>query len=329
VFRNYIEARERALHGRDTNRKAPPFDWGLEYVAPFTSIDEYSSAALINSASFYDHGTTDDYDLHQGILQFPSAVQGPYPENNTVWGRYFDGGKNLGVVLLPQWNCAWDGQVGLCRLLQRSGISALRLSMPYHHKRKPPHLERAEYLVSPNIGRTLSAARQSVLDARRAADWLLATGHRRVAIIGTSIGSCVAFLTFAHDERFSAGVFIHVSGYFADVVWHGLSTTHVRQTLQNTITLEELRPLWTPISPFPFIGRLKGDARPMLMLSGEYDLTFPPQLTRDAYAEFRRLGIPIDVQWLSCGHYTMGKFPFNVVAALKIVRFLRRQLLPT
>ena len=43
-----------------------------------------------------------------------------------------------------------------------------------------------------------------------------------MGLIGTSIGSCIAFLTFAHDERFSTGVFIHVSSYYADVVWNGL-----------------------------------------------------------------------------------------------------------
>jgi pimeloyl-ACP methyl ester carboxylesterase len=323
VLRNYIEHRERSLHGRDTNRKSLPFEWGTEYIAAGTSLREFSDSAVADSDGFYSYEPTDAYRLNGDLLRFPSAVQTPYLENNTVWGRFFDAGKDLAVVVLPQWNCQWD-DVGMCRLLQGAGISALRLSMPYHHRRKPAHLERSEYLVSPNIGRTLSAARQSVLDARRAADWLLAVGHRRVGIVGTSIGSCIAFLTFAHDERFSVGVFIHVSGYFADVVWSGMSTSHVRRSLEGRIELDELRRLWGPISPFPFIGRLEGDSRPMLMISGEYDLTFDPDLSKHTYAEFRRRGIPVDVIWLPCGHYTMGKFPFNAVVAYKIVRFLRK-----
>ena len=325
MLRNYIERRERALHGRDNNRKSLPFEWGAEYIAPSISFREFSDRAVAESASFYAYEHTDAYHLKGDLLWFPSAVQTPYKENNTVWGRFFDAGKDLAVVVLPQWNCQWD-DVGICRLLQGAGISALRLSMPYHHRRKPAHLERSEYLVSPNIGRTLSAARQSVLDARRAADWLLAVGHRRVGIVGTSIGSCIAFLTFAHDERFSVGAFIHVSGYFADVVWSGISTSHVRRSLEGEIELEELRRLWAPISPFPFIGRLEGNSRPMLMISGEYDLTFDPRPSQQAYAEFRRRGIPVDVNWLPCGHYTMGKFPFSAMVGYKIVRFLRKSL---
>ena len=322
MFRNYIVRREREFHGRDSNRKVLPFEWGAEFIAPATSFEEVAAAALAESERFYACEPARHYDIADNILRFPSAIEGPYPENNTVWGRFFDGGRDLAVVVLPQWNCPWDGQAGLCGILQRAGISALRLSLPYHHYRKPSHLERAEYLISPNIGRTLSAARQSVLDARRAADWLLSIGHRRVGIVGTSIGSCIAFLAFAHDERFSVGVFIHVSGYYADVVWSGLSTSHVRKGLEEGIGLEELRKLWAPISPFPFIQRLQGTTRRMLALSGEHDLTFPAGLTRDVHREFQRWRVPVDIQWLPCGHYTMGEFPFNAIAGFKILTFL-------
>ena len=135
-----------------------------------------------------------------GILKFPSAIETPYSENNTVYGRVFDAGRDLAVVVLPQWNCKWDGQVQLCRIMQRAGIGSVRLSMPYHHYRKPAELERSEYLISSNIGRTIAATRQAVLDAQRTVDWLLDRGYRRVGVVGTSIGSCVGFLTFAHDD---------------------------------------------------------------------------------------------------------------------------------
>ena len=88
---------------------------------------------------------------------------------------------------------------------------------------------------------------------------------------------------------FPAAVFIHVSSYYADVVWNGLSTSHVRGTLESAIDLDSLRRLWEPISPLPFIERLKENTRPMLMLSGRYDLTFPVQFTQQGYEEFERL----------------------------------------
>jgi hypothetical protein len=277
----------------------------------------------MDSAAFYAYEPTADYDFDGEILKFPSAVETPYPENNTVWGRFFDAGKDLAVVVLPQWNCKWEGQVGLCRALQRAGVTALRLSLPYHHHRKPAHLERSEYLVSPNIGRTMTAIRQAVLDTRRAADWLFERGYRRVGIVGTSVGSCIGFLAFAHDERFSTGAFIHVSSFFADVVWNGLSTSHVRQSLESEVDLQQLRFLWSPISPYPFIKRLRGTNRRILALSGRYDLTFLPELSQQAYDEFDRCGFPYKLVWLRCGHYTMGKLPFSALAGYQIVKFLK------
>ena len=241
MLRKYIERRERLFHGRENNRRSLPFEWGVEHVGlqhngnPEAVLDGYIRHALLDSPSFFACTEAEAYDFEGDILKFPSAIESPYPENNTVWGRFFAGGQDLAVVILPQWNAGWESQVTLCRVLQRAGISSLRLSLPYHHRRRPEHLERSEYLVSPNIGRTLTAVRQAVLDSRRAADWLFQRGHRRVGIVGTSVGSCIGFLAFAHDERISTGVFIHVASFFADVVWTGLSTKHVRHSLESAI----------------------------------------------------------------------------------------------
>ena len=99
--------------------------------------------------------------------------------------------------MLPQWNADADGHVGLCRLLNRFKLSALRLSLPYHDARMPPELRRADYIVSANIGRTVQVCRQAVLDARRAVAWLRARGYGSIGILGTSLGSCLAMLTAA------------------------------------------------------------------------------------------------------------------------------------
>ncbi len=48
-------------------------------------------------------------------------------------------------------------------------------------------------------------------------------------------------LVSAHDERISVNVFNHCSTYVADVVWAGLSTQHIRQSLEANIDLDTLR----------------------------------------------------------------------------------------
>jgi pimeloyl-ACP methyl ester carboxylesterase len=328
MFRHYIERREKFLHGRDTNRKSLPFEWGLEHLElpingnPAAALRDYATEALNNSYAFYSCDPAVDYKFNGEILKFSSASKTVFPENNTVYGRVFDASKDLAVIVLPQWNSKWEGQIQLCRVLQRAGIGSVRLSMPYHHYRKPAQLARSEYLISSNIGRTIAAMRQAVLDVRRTVDWLLDRGYRRVGVVGTSIGSCIAFLAFAHDERLSTGIFIHVSSFFADVVWKGLSTAHVRIPLTSSVDLDELRYLWSPISPHPFIRRLRNSKRRLLMLAGRFDPTFLPELTQEAFDELDRCEVTYDQEWLPCGHYTMGEFPFNAVVGYRVVRFL-------
>lgn len=253
-----------------------------------------------------------------------------------VGGRAGEGGRERekrpdvrrAVVVLPQWNADAESHVALCRILNRLGIAALRLTLPYHEARRPPELERADHLVSPNIGRTLQSMRQAVLDTRAAVRWLREQrGYERIGIAGTSIGSCTAFLAFAHDTSVDVGVFNHVSGYVADVVWRGISTQHVRQGIESHLPLDELRHYWLPISPLPYARRLLDmPRRPMRFIAAHYDLTFPRDLSRSVIEAVKQLGLPLDVAWLPCGHYTSGERPWVYLDGWKIVGFLRKHL---
>ena len=227
--------------------------------------------------------------------------------------------------MLPQWNADEGGHGGLCRLLAWNGMSALRLSLPYHDQRMPPELTRADFIVSANVGRTLQVCRQAVLDARRAIHWLAAQGYERIGILGTSLGSCLSLLTAAHEPLIRAQALNHISPYFADVVWRGISTRHVREGLDGHVDLELLRALWQPISPRWYLDRVRD--RKTLLVYARYDLTFPRDLSEDLVREFRERGIPFEMAVLRCGHYTTGKAPFKFIDGWLLTRFLRKALL--
>lgn len=340
----YIRARERRHATRDTNRVVRPFEWGAEFVVehlngddPREVIRRASREAVRRSEEFYALTPVEDYELRGDRLTWTSAVETPSAENNTARARLFTAAppkrssgsedKRRAVVVLPQWNADADSHVALCRLLARVGINALRLTLPYHEERRPADLERADFLVCANVGRTIQSMRQAVLDTRAAVAWLDAQGYERIGIMGTSIGSCTAFLAFVHDERISAGVFNHVSGYFADVAWRGISTRHVRAGFEGSLTLEELREAWLPISPMTFTSRLERQSpRPMRFIAARHDLTFPADLSRDVIESVRATGAPLDVAWLPCGHYTSGERPWVYLDGWKIVSFLRKNL---
>jgi pimeloyl-ACP methyl ester carboxylesterase len=279
-----------------------------------------------DTAAFFDAAPAPDYHLDGETLRFTSALVTPHRENNTVVARWFPerGDSGRAVVVLPQWNSDRQGHIGLSRLLARAGISALRLSLPYHDDRMPAELTRADYIVSSNIARTVQVCRQAVLDARRAVAWLASQGYERIGILGTSLGSCLAMLTAAHEPRIRAQALNHVSPWFADVVWRGLSTRHVREGLNGHIDLDRLRQLWTPISPFSYLDRIHHTRT--LLVYARYDLTFPVDLSEHLVREFGRRGLPHEVAVLPCGHYSTGSAPFKYMDGYLLTRFLRRHL---
>ena len=138
------------------------------------------------------------------------------------------------IVVMPQWNADAFSHNSLCTIFNRMGISALRLSKPYHDIRRPVELERSDYAVSANIGRTLSACRQAVVDIRCCIDWLEEQGYEHFGVLGTSLGSCYGFLASAHDPRIRVNAFNHASTAFGDVVWAGQSTRHMSSRRSTT-----------------------------------------------------------------------------------------------
>ncbi len=339
-WKQYMHRRERAYYERDNNRVVRPFEWGLPFVVDHVNGDDprdvlrrHTENALSASDEFYGLPPINDFNLDGDQLTWTSAVHTAAVENNIARARFFPAKPRNGkrptraVVVVPQWNAQPESHVEACRIFNLLGISALRLTVPYHEARRPAELERADHLVSPNVGRTIQSFRQGVLDTRAAVQWLTNTGYERIGVLGTSIGSCISFLAFAHDPRIVAGTFNHVSGYVADVAWYGMSTLHVREGFGNHLTLDELRQYWSPISPVPFIPRLPGmGRRPMRFISARYDLTFPVNLSHDVIAEAQRHNLPLDVVWLPCGHYTMGEMPWKAIDAWKIATFFRKHL---
>lgn len=335
-----MHARERAAHERDNNRLVRPFAWGLPFIMdhvngddPRAVLSNYSRQAMAHSEDFYALAEISDFELNDDQLTWTSAVHTPDAKNNLARARYFPVNEKrarkprTAVVVLPQWNAQPESHVEACRIFNFIGMSALRLTLPYHQERRPVDLERADHLVSTNVGRTIQSMRQGVLDTRAAVRWLKNQGYERIGILGTSVGSCIAFLAFAHEPDINAGTFNHVSGYVADVAWRGLSTLHLREGFADHLTLEELREYWAPISPVPFIARLpEMGQRPMRFIAARYDLTFPIDLTQQTIAEAKRHNLPLDVVWLSCGHYTMADMPWKAIDAWKIATFMRKHL---
>jgi pimeloyl-ACP methyl ester carboxylesterase len=311
-------------------------------------LREYNQRIIAASDEFYSYATPGDFRLERRevqvcstreipdpkleqkvrgtyaeFLRFTSPVRTPYPENNLANARWFGTRGRRAVVLLPHWNADALAYTSLCQMLNLLGISVLRLSKPYHDVRRPAGVYRADYAVSANIGRSLDASRQGVIDVRCCLDWLEQQGYTRLGVVGTSLGSCYAFLAAAHDARIRVAAFNHASTYVADVVWHGQSTRHIRQGLETQIDLERLRGLWSAVSPMSYFAQYARWPRKSLIIYAKYDLTFLPEFSQQVVAEFARHGLDHKVVVLPCGHYTTGETPFKYMDGWQLASFFR------
>jgi hypothetical protein len=341
-YRLRMEQWEDRLASKTTDRVVREFEWGLEWTRnwpctsqvpddgndPASYLARLNEAAVQDDSRFFGYRTPSDFRLEGNLLRFTSAVATPYPENNTVIGQWFPAksARRRAVLVLPHWNARLHQHGALCRGLSRLGISALRVSLPYHDLRMPGELQRADYAVSANVARTVDATRQAVIDSRSCLDWLEMQGYEKLGIVGTSLGSCYAFLTCAQDKRLRSNVFNHFSLYFADVVWTGLSTRHIREGIDGQISLDQLRDAWMAITPLSYVDRFAQCERESVFIYGTCDTTFLPEYSEAMIEQVRRRKVRHKLVVLPCGHYTLGETPFKYIDGYHICSFLLKTL---
>ncbi len=271
------------------------------------------------------------------FLRFTSAIRTPHPENDIVNARWYPARKppsgsgspqagkpKQAIIVMPQWNADAFSHNALCTLFNRFGISALRLSKPYHDIRRPAELERSDYAVSSNIGRTIAACQQAVVDIRASIDWLEQQGYTQFGILGTSLGSCYAFIAAAMDPRLRVCAFNHVSTWFGDVVWTGQSTRHIRSAFQQAGLSQDLvRRIFTSISPMSYMRQFAAHPKHCLVVHATYDLTFLREFSLDVLKNFDQHGVDYVSRVLPCGHYTTGETPYKYMDGWYLGSFVR------
>jgi dienelactone hydrolase len=261
------------------------------------------------------------------FLRFTSPIRTRYPENDQVNARWYPAHPDTqrearskghpakpkqAIIVMPQWNADAFSHNALCTLFNSFGISCLRLSKPYHDIRRPAELERSDYAVSANVGRTTEACRQAVVDIRSCIDWLEQQGYEQFGVLGTSLGSCYAFIAAAFDERLQVCAFNHASTWFGDVVWAGQSTRHIRAAFEQAgLTHDQVREIFSIVSPMSYMERFAAKPKRVLIVHATYDLTFPLKYSLDVLTNFDALKIDYVSKVLPCGHYTTGETPYK------------------
>ena len=162
-------------------------------------------------------------------LRFPSLIETPEPENNTVHAEYFaplgNGPGRPGVIVLHILGADFPLSRYMAARMADRGIAAFFVKLPYYGERRPAGQEwshPSKRLVSADIERTMTAMRQAVLDVRRAGCWLAAQPNvdaARLGVAGISLGGIVSALTAAVDPAIKEGAFLLAGGDLSTILW--------------------------------------------------------------------------------------------------------------
>jgi dienelactone hydrolase len=261
------------------------------------------------------------YDLeHSGVevftVRFPSPVESPHRENNTVHAEYFRpkhaGGKMPAVVVLDilQGNALVSR--GAAMWLAQNGVAAMAITMPYYGPRRPA--EGRHRMLTPDVGQSVENVRQTVLDCRRAVAWLAARPEvdaDRLGVVGTSLGSFMGGLVAASEPRVHSACLVLGGGGLVDAFYnHPRAKWAAQALLLAGITKEKLQRQIAPVDPLTYADRLRD--KKLLLIGASRDDIVPPESMKRLW---EATGKP-KIVWLDATHVGAAAHAFTAMNAI-------------
>jgi dienelactone hydrolase len=235
-------------------------------------------------------------------LRFPSPVESPHRENNTVHAEYYrpaGPGPFPGVIVLDITAGNQNLSRGIATHLAQNGIAGLFVQMAYYGPRRPPGSRLR--LLSPDLPQTMAAIRQTVLDLRMAAAWMEARSEldpKRLGILGTSLGSFLASLTAEMEPRLGRVAVLLGGGGLVDGFYDHPQAAPYRKVYEALGgTKEKIKKIIAPVDPLTCAGNLKDHK--LLIIAGKRDEIVPPRMAEALWQASGKQKIV----WFDCTHY--------------------------
>lgn len=338
MYHNWLDQwDERRAQRGDEEKKATAFALGADLAFPSAkkveTIDEFcvlADQALADPAFFGGPvGGDQSFQRQDEWLKFASDISTDIAENNVVCAKITESGSlERALVAFHHWN-ARSRNNQIARFLSKRGITVVEIAMPYHFERSRPGATHADYMLSPNLGRTIQSVRQAVLDGRKLIRWLKREGYEEISVLGMSLGSWVAGLIAAQEVSVSKASLFLTAGRLADMVWTGRATRSIRESLEGHIELADLRKAWAPLDMENFAYQLARPGLELQIVIAKRDRVVIPKLSRDFIYSLERANVKTDIIQINCGHYSMGIPPFVLLAGWALKKFLKTPRLST
>ena len=291
-----------------------------------TSLAEFCARAdqALTDPTFFEEEERSDLGVswEGGWIGFPSSIATDVEENNLVWARVTESRpSDHALVVFHHWN-ATSRNSKIAEFFSRRGITVVEIAMPYHFERSRPGSSHADYMLGPNLGRTVQSMRQAVLDGRKLIRILKNEGYGEISLLGMSLGSWVAGLIAAHDTAVRKAALFLTAGSLADMVWTGRATRHIRASLEAKLDLADLRRAWGPLNLENYADRLARPGLDLQVALAKRDTVVVPALSKHLMAKLENAEAEPRILELNCGHYSLSLPPYIIRVGWSLQRFL-------
>ncbi|MBI5367691.1 MAG: hypothetical protein HZA54_11690 [Planctomycetes bacterium] len=260
-------------------------------------------------------------------VEMPSPVVTPIASNNTLYGFFYRPllRSNAAVIVLPIANgrdLTLEKAVAI--YLAHRGFNAFVMPMPYQQERGRDLGGKDVLKMDADLDAFRDGLRQAVLDVKRVRQWLVDEAKvdpGRVGLVGISLGSLVASVSYSVDPGFGAAALVLSGGDLAHVVFHGSKETRkIKERLEGAgRDLEWTRAAIRPMDPLSFASPRLRDG--VFMVNASRDEVFPFEDTAKLYYAYGKPGIML----LPGDHYSVAVFLPVVLEG--VARHLRSRLL--
>ncbi|TIQ39160.1 MAG: dienelactone hydrolase-related enzyme, partial [Mesorhizobium sp.] len=323
MFHSWLDRwdESRALRGEE-GKKTTDFVLDAERAFPgakkITSIEEFCALAdqAVADPAFFDEPSVSDqgFERLDGWLKFSSDISTDIEQNNVVSAKITESGSfDQAMVIFHHWNASARNRQ-IANFFSQRGITVVEIAMPYHFERSRPGSVHADYMLSPNLGRTIQSVRQAVLDGRKLIRWLKSEGYREISVLGMSLGSWVAAIVAAHDLAVSKASLFLTAGSLADMVWTGRATRSIRDSLEPEIELTDLRRAWGPLNLENYAHSLARPDLDLQVVLAKRDKVVLPELSERFMQRLKDAGARPNILELNCGHYSLAMPPYILLA---------------
>jgi len=227
-------------------------------------------------------------------------------------------GKVPCIVFLHGYGGSKEDILPLTDLAASEEYALIAIDAEYHGERK----EEGKALYSTNIEDSVKSIIQTVIDLRRAVDYIETRPEidaDRIGYVGGSMGGILGAIFIGVEPRIKAAALLVAGGNMSLMIRESQHSAipPIREYLKlNNISYEELQRMLDPVDPINFIGKFS--PRPVVFHLGKYDRIVPAEAGEQLY---RHAGEPKTVYWYDSGH----DLPLELVVA-RVLDFMDREL---